>query len=65
MLLAQITAPYFCAGIVLRRNPVTLGYQCAEYAPILHFMRGWTAARIKLYCDRKGWNVQRVGRVGG
>lgn len=52
--LAQVTAPHFCAGIVL------VGGVVVETAPILAYMRGWDAARVFGYVKRKGWVVARV-----
>lgn len=52
--LATVDAPHFYAGIVLR------GAVVAEAAPILRYMIGWDARRVKAYCDRKGWTVARV-----
>jgi hypothetical protein len=53
-LLAQVSAPHMCAGLVLVNARVT------QAAPILSYMRGWTARRVKDYCDRKGWTIERV-----
>lgn len=47
-MLARITAPHFCAGIVR-------GGLCA---PIIRYMKGWTRARIVAYCASKGWEVE-------
>ena len=44
----RIVAPHFVAGIV-RDGPV---------APIISYMKGWTLARIRAYCARKGWSVE-------
>jgi hypothetical protein len=50
-MLAQITAPYFCAGIVLRHGRV------AEAAPIVKFMLGWSRDRVRYYCSQRGWKI--------
>ena len=47
--LVQVTAPHFCAGIVLD------GPTVVEAAPVVHYMRGWPASRAVAYCRRKGW----------
>lgn len=49
-MLLRITAPHFCAGIA-----------DARYAPILAYMRGWTAGRIRGYCAKKGWRLEESG----
>lgn len=50
--LMQITAPHFCAGLVLVDNQVT------EAAPILRYMIGWTITRVWLYCHKKRWTYE-------
>jgi hypothetical protein len=52
--LIRITAPYFCAGVILQ------GGRVARFAPILHYMRGWSADRVEAYAGRKGWTCERV-----
>ena len=44
----RISAPHFVAGIV----------QGGMAAPIIRYMKGWTLAQIRAYCDRKGWHVE-------
>ena len=55
----QVTAPHFCAAGELRRDaegsPVV-----RIAAPIIRYMMGWNARRVKSYCDGKGWDVTRV-----
>jgi hypothetical protein len=61
-LLAQVTAPNFCTGIVLTGDVVT------EASPILRYMApdaktgrpGWTRDQVRDYVSRKGWKVQVV-----
>ena len=53
-LLAQVTAPHFCAGIILADNVVI------EAAPIISYMRGWNRDKVRDYCTRKGWRVRLV-----
>ena len=47
-MMLRISAPHFVAGIV-RGGPA---------APIIRYMKGWTFARIKAYCDRKRWTIE-------
>ena len=51
-MLAQIDAPHFCAGIVLRDEHVV------EAAPIVGYMKRWSRDRVREYCRRKGWRVR-------
>lgn len=58
-LLAQISAPKprpFTAGLVLWNDIVV------EAAPIIGFMKcgKWTRARVREYCQTKGWTVSVV-----
>lgn len=53
-MLAQITAPHFCAGIVLESDRVTLA------APIVGYMRGRTRDRVRGYCHSKDWQIAVV-----
>lgn len=48
-MLIQIDSGYFCAGVVLINNKVTLS------APILSYMKGWNIFRIDNYCNKKQW----------
>jgi len=52
--LVQITAPHFCAGVVIRRQRV------CYTAPILHYMQGWSLNRIKNYCGGRGWRPEVI-----
>ena len=56
-LLAQIKAPHFTAGIVLRKDRVI------EAADIVHYMKGWSRDRVRTYCKDKGWNVEVVSQT--
>ena len=56
VLVAQITADHFTAGIVLRRDRVV---ECAD---IVRYMKGWSRDKVRDYCREKGW---RVGTVKG
>ena len=53
-LLAQISAPHFCAGIVLWDDKVV------EAAPIIGYMKKWPRARVRDYCQQKSWQVSVV-----
>lgn len=55
MVLIQIDAPHFCAGLVAENGKV------CETAPILSYMVGWDGLRVADYCRRKGWKWERVG----
>jgi hypothetical protein len=49
-MMLRIVAPHFVAGIVR-------GGLCA---PIIRYMRGWTYRQIAEYCQRKGWQVEKL-----
>ena len=49
--LVRITAPHFCAGVVVRERA----------APIVKYMTGWSADRIRAYCHNKRWRCEVVG----
>jgi hypothetical protein len=57
--LLQITAPHFCAGAVFHVH--NGAWVCSQAAPILRYMVGWDSARVKSYCDRKGWRYVLCG----
>ncbi len=50
----QIQAPYFTAGLVVKNN------LCTTAAPIIKYMKGWTLARIQIYCNQKKWKLEWV-----
>ena len=52
--LAEIDAPHFNAGIVLRDDCVV------EAADIVRYMRGWSRARVRAYCQRKDWKISVI-----
>jgi hypothetical protein len=56
VILAQITAPQFCAGLVLVDDVVTTA------APIISYMaeQGWTRDRVRDYCRTRGWSIRIV-----
>lgn len=53
-MLLQLTANHFCAGLGLINGHVV------SCAPILHYMAGWSEARVKQYAASKGWTVTEV-----
>lgn len=52
--LYQVTASYFCAGLVFR------GSTCIKAAPISGWARGMEMMDIDSYCKRKGWKLEKV-----
>lgn len=50
----RIKAPHFVCGIVFDEEG-----RVVEAAPIVRYMRTWSAERILSYCDRKGWEVEK------
>jgi len=47
----RITSPTFVAGVDI---------DAQRAAPILSFMRLWTYGQIVRYCERKGWQWERI-----
>ena len=56
-MLIQIDSGYFCAGVELINNQVTL------FAPILYYMRGWNIQRIESYCHTKKWKLSKLNNM--
>lgn len=50
MTMLRIVAQHFVAGIEVD----------GRSAPILAYMRGWSAQRIKDYCARERWAVETI-----
>lgn len=50
----RIEAKHFCAGGELEGAVVT------RAAPIIAYMIGWDAHKVRRYCDRKNWRVEKV-----
>jgi hypothetical protein len=48
-MIIQIDSGYFCAAVFLKAGYVNY------YAPILHYMRGWTQDQVTEYATRKKW----------
>jgi hypothetical protein len=64
--LIVVTAPHFCAALVMMDGAVV------RTAPILKWALGWKADRLSAYFKRKGWKaIQRAcpavipGGLGG
>ena len=55
--IAQITAPHFCAGIVL------LDSEVVHVAPIVKYMLGWSRDKVRSYCREKKWKVTVVRTI--
>ena len=55
-ILAQIKAPHFTAGIILRDDEVI------DAAPIVKYMKDgrWTRVVVRDYCARKGWTIKVI-----
>jgi len=49
--LLQITAPHFCAGLVVQKGIVI------EAAPILRWAKGKRWVEVQDYFNRKGWEI--------
>lgn len=53
-LLAQISAPHFCAGLLLRDGVVVTA------APIIGYMRRWSRDQVRAWCRQRGWDIRVV-----
>lgn len=53
----QITAPHFCAGLLLDQDGI-----CYLAAPILSWAVGKTQMKLETYFRKKNWEVQLVER---
>lgn len=51
----QITAPHFVAGFT-----VTLSLLIKDAAPIIAYMKGLTLSRVSMYCQKKGWKLEKI-----
>lgn len=49
--LVQVTAPHFCAGIVIREG------KCVEAAPVLRWCIGQSRSYLSAYFHRKRWRA--------
>lgn len=52
--LVRIAAPHLVAGIVVKGDRVILA------APILRYMTGWSADRVRSFVRGKGWSATVV-----
>jgi len=62
-------APHFVAGIdVFKVTSGVLGWTEDEYlndcAPILKYMKKWSASEIRQYCIKKGWGYYPMKNKG-
>jgi hypothetical protein len=48
----RISAPHFCAGVVLRDQRAVMA------APIVQYMIGWWREHIEGCCESKRWRVE-------
>lgn len=55
-MLLRITGPNFVVGVVFLEGS-DVAYRVA---PLVRYMRGWTTHHIWTYCQRKGWQVERI-----
>lgn len=55
-MLMRVVAPHFVAGVVF--DGETVASRVVRAAPIVHYMQGWTAARVMAYCRTKKWSVR-------
>ncbi len=57
--LLAIDAPHFYCGVILRDDRVI------QTAPIVRYLLGWNAQRLKHYCRGRGWRVEAITLTGG
>lgn len=59
-MIIRITAPHFCAGVVVE---VDKGY-VVKAAPIVKYMleQRWTPARVFSYCATKRWKAEVLNK---
>jgi len=50
----QVTAPHFCAGLIL------IGDTCTEAAPILRWCRGKDRDELRRYFLKRKWQIRFV-----
>lgn len=48
-----VSAPHFVAGLVYKERA----------APIISYMADWEFAKIKWYCRRKKWSLQKYSEL--
>jgi hypothetical protein len=54
----RIEAPHFVAGVDVDEKDDRV----VHAAPIVSYMRGWSAARVLAYCAKKDWSVMLLAR---
>ena len=59
-IILRISSPYFCAGVVFKKDKVDNEWKCTDAAPIVRYMIGWDNIKIKEYCNNKKWKYERV-----
>jgi hypothetical protein len=52
MTLVRVTAPHFCAGLIVRNGVVT------GAAPIIRWAMGKPWTEVERYCNKKRWKVE-------
>lgn len=58
--LVQITAPHFCAGLVLIPHAEFESLIVYQTPPILKYMIGWHESKIRIYCRKKNWKFRVI-----
>jgi hypothetical protein len=53
----RIEAPHFVAGLVYHIDKNN------ECPPIIKYMKTWSINKIRWYCNKKGWKVERIKEV--
>jgi len=53
-ILAVIDAPHFYAGVVLHNDRVI------EAANVVKYMKKWSRAQVRDYCNKKRWRISVV-----
>jgi hypothetical protein len=59
MHLYRITAPHFCAGMIVSLPGIVL-----HAAPIIAWTKGKSVAELFRYCHRKRWHMELVQEAG-
>ena len=59
-MMLRIEAPHFVGGVVFSD-----GGRVSHAAPIVRYMKEWTADEVHRYCERKRWRCESVPRSAG
>lgn len=51
----RIVAPHFVAGGVYHEKVII------RVAPIIKYLLGWSEKDVMNYCQKKGWNYEKLG----